>query len=205
MQHAWLWKLRISLRQRLRRMAADTRGVAAIEFAMLMPIMLVVFFGTIQVSTAVAVDRKVSLTARTLSDLISQAQGVTDTDFSNAFNTTLAMMSPYSRTPLQAKISQVYIDPTSLVGKVVWSKASNTTARNYKDVVTVPSQLQVAGTYLILSEISYLYQPIVGYSASTHFTSASYTLTDQMFTRPRQAACVTYSTWTTCPTTGSLP
>jgi Flp pilus assembly protein TadG len=205
MKHAWLLKLRMSLRHQVRRLAADTRGVAAIEFAMLMPIMLVVLFGTIQVSSAVAVDRKVSLTARTLSDLISQASGVTSTDFSNAFNTTLAMMSPYSRTPLQAKISQIYIDPTSLVGKVVWSQASNTTAHNYKDVVTVPSQLQVAGTYLILSEISYVYQPIVGYNSATHFSSASYTLSDQMFTRPRQSVCVTYSTWTTCPTTGSLP
>jgi Flp pilus assembly protein TadG len=204
MRQVWLSKLRF-LRDRVRRLASDTGGVAAIEFCILAPLMLMVFFGTIQVSTGVAVDRKVSLTARTLSDLISQAQSVTDTDFSNAFATSLAMLSPYSGTPLHSIISQVYIDPTTLVGKVVYSKASGTSPHSYKDVVTVPQALQVGGTYLILSEVSYTFQPIVGFSASSHYVSTSFNLTDQMFTRPRQAVCVTYGTWTTCPTTGSLP
>jgi Flp pilus assembly protein TadG len=205
MQIDRILKSGLVLRERIRRLPADTRGVAAIEFAMLVPLMLMIFFGTIQVSTAVAVDRKVSLTARTLSDLISQASSVTDTDFSNAFATSLAILSPYASTPLQSKISEVYIDPTTLVGKVVWSKASNASPHAYKDVVTVPAALQVAGTYLILSEVTYNYQPVVGYDASTKYVSTVFPLSDQMFTRPRQSTCVTYSTWTTCPVTGSLP
>ena len=46
------------------RLVDDRRGVAAIEFAMIVPIMLVMFFGTVEFSSGVAVDRKVSLVAR---------------------------------------------------------------------------------------------------------------------------------------------
>ena len=50
----------------------DGRGVAAIEFAMIVPIMLVMFFGTVEFSSGVAVNRKVTLMAQTFSDLVSR-------------------------------------------------------------------------------------------------------------------------------------
>jgi Flp pilus assembly protein TadG len=207
MQRRWMLKLRLRLRDQVRRLSVDTSGMVAVEFVLTVPLMLMIFFGTIQISTAVAVDRKVSLTARTLSDLISQAPatGITATDTSNALGLTTAILSPYSNTPLQAKISQVRINPTTLAGEVVWSVASNATAHTYKEAVPVPSALQVAGTYLIMSEVTYIYQPIVGYDIKLGFASASFTLSDSMFTRPRQSTCVMYSTWQSCPTTGNLP
>jgi Flp pilus assembly protein TadG len=203
-------KLRFRLRDQVRRLSVDARGIAAVEFAMLLPLMLMIFFGTIQISTAVAVDRKVSLTARTLSDLISQSPApplaAQTTDFNNAFGITAAILSPYANTPLHATISQVYVDPTTLNANVVWSVAtSNATPRPYKYPVSLPAALQVPGSYLIMSEVTYSYQPIVGYNINLGFASASYPLSDSMFTRPRNGICVTYSTWTTCPTGVSLP
>src|ERR1700748_3952480 len=53
-------------------LANDGRGVAAIEFAMIVPIMLVLFFGTVIFSSGIAAERKVSLMARTLSGLTSR-------------------------------------------------------------------------------------------------------------------------------------
>jgi Flp pilus assembly protein TadG len=213
MQQDWILKLLLRLlrllrlHRQLKRLSADTSGMVAVEFVLTLPLMLMIFFGTIQISTAVAVDRKVSITARTLSDLISQAPatGAADSDFTNAFNITQAILSPYSNTPLTAIISQIRINPTTLAGEVVWSKASNATAHTYKQIVTVPSALQIAGSYLIMSEVSYVYQPIVGYDIKLGFSSASYTLSDSMFTRPRNFTCVYYSTWQACPTTGNLP
>jgi Flp pilus assembly protein TadG len=198
-------KLALRLRVRLRRLSLDTRGVAAVEFVLMLPLMLMIFFGTIQVSTVVAVDRKVSLVARSLSDMISQAPalGVADADFTNAFNITQAIMYPYANTPVQAIISEVRIDPTTLVGTVMWSKALNATAHAQDSVVSVPTGLQTGGAYLNLSEVTYNYQPVVGYNISLGFTSASFALSDSMFTRPRQNNCVIYpasTTTTACPT-----
>jgi Flp pilus assembly protein TadG len=177
----------------------DTRGVAAVEFAVILPIVLVLFFGTIEVSTGVAVDRKVVILTRTLSDLISQATSVTGTDIDNAFNISSAVMAPYSSTPVQAKISQVYIDPTTLEAKVTWGAASNATARSCNDVVTslVPSGIRIGGTYLIMSEVDYNYKPAAGISGGS-FTPPTLHLSDRTFTRPRQTDSVSNSSATPC-------
>ena len=53
-----------SLRSSVARLARDNRGNSAIEFAMIVPLMLVMFFGIIEFSSAVAVDRKISLVSR---------------------------------------------------------------------------------------------------------------------------------------------
>ena len=184
--------------QLMLRFAKNNEGMAAIEFVFIVPLMLMIIFGTIQMSSAVAVDRKVTLTARTLSDLISQASSITDADITNAMNLGKAILTPYSTTPLQAKISQVYIDPTTLVAKVKWSKSSNAVAHTCNEVVTVPTALKVAGTYLIWSEVTYNYTPVVGYSASNSYLSAQFPLNDQTYTRPRQSTSVAYPSEPTC-------
>src|SRR5262249_34578778 len=68
-------------RQRLVDLWCDRSGIAATEFAVIVPLMLVLFFGVVEFSTAVAIDRKVTLTARTLSDLVSQGTSASDADF----------------------------------------------------------------------------------------------------------------------------
>ena len=105
-------------------MLADRRGIAATEFAVIVPIMLVMFFGTVEFSSGVAVDRKVTLMARTLSDLTSQSTSVTDTDLTNFFAASTGIMTPYSATPTQSTITELYVDPATLVAKVKWSQGS---------------------------------------------------------------------------------
>jgi Flp pilus assembly protein TadG len=187
------------LRRQARRFSVNTRGVAAIEFAMLMPVMIMVCFGTIQVSTGYSVDRKVGVTVRSLSDLISQNATITDTQIANAFATGKAMMSPYNDAGLKAKISQIYIEPVTLQAKVKWSKASGTgaVARSCNEVVAIPAALQVSGTYLILSEISYDFQPVVGHDIKLKVVPV-FTMTDKMYTRPRQSLNVAYPSAPAC-------
>jgi Flp pilus assembly protein TadG len=61
------------------------RRIAATEFAFIMPIMLVLFFGTVEFSSGIAVDRKVTLMARTLTDLTSRSVSVANSDWTNFF------------------------------------------------------------------------------------------------------------------------
>src|SRR5882757_135970 len=95
----------------------DIRGIAATEFAMIVPIMLILFFGTDEFASGIAVNRKVTLMARTLSDLTSQNTSVTDTQLTNFFNAANSMMTPYSATPVKATITELYIGPTTLPAK----------------------------------------------------------------------------------------
>jgi Flp pilus assembly protein TadG len=173
---------------RLRRSALDLyrdrRGVMAIEFAVIAPVMLVMFFGTVEFSSGIAVNRKVTLMARTLSDLTSQNLSVTDTQLTNFFNASTGMMWPYPWTPTNSTITELYVDPNTLAARVQWSKGS--VQRAVGSTVAIPTALQVGDTYLIYSEVSYLYVPAVGYVMG----KAGINLSDFTFTRPRQSKCV---------------
>jgi Flp pilus assembly protein TadG len=177
----------------------DCRGVAATEFAMTVPIMLVAFFGTVEFCSAVAVDRKVTIMARTLSDLTSQNTWVDSTATTKFFSASNAVMTPYSAStpaPLQSRISELYIDPNTLAARVQWSVGQGMTARTVGAAVTIPATLAVGGTYLIYSEVNYQYVPTVGYVMA----KSGIALSDVAYTRPRQSLCVLWNTSTgVCP------
>jgi Flp pilus assembly protein TadG len=212
MSRIWL-RARLSVASLLR----DQSGIAATEFAVIVPVMLVMFFGTVEFSSAVAVNRKVTLVARTLSDLTSQSPPATTTQtystvddnyLQNVFTASIAIVQPYSATPTKGQVSEIYID-TNKVATIKWSKAATigsgatsatlaNSTRNAGDVVTVPPDLSTANTYVIFSEVSYLYTPTVGYVMNY----SGVTLTDTAYTRPRQVKCVVYNNvpTTDCPT-----
>ena len=194
-----LFKYVRSSRQLVLRFGKDKRGVAAVEFVFIVPLMLTLLFGMIDVSSGVAVDRKVTLTARTLSDLVSQGKKVSSTDISNFFKMGSAIMTPYAVTPatMTQRISAVSID-ASKNAKVVWSysgavsgASSVTVTTGYpKDTVitTIPADLLVANTQLIWSEVTYTFTPITGYIIQT-----TVPLSENCYTRPRQSDTVTYT------------
>ena len=176
----------------------DRRGIAATEFAIIVPIMLVMFFGTVEFSSAVAVDRKVTLVAQTLSDLTAQSTTVAaNPDLANFCAASAAILTPYSATPTKATISELYVDPATLQARVQWSySCQGGAARAVSSTVTIPTAIAVGGSYLILSEVSYLYTPTIGYVMG----KAGVNLSDVSYSRPRQSTCVFYSPATACTT-----
>jgi Flp pilus assembly protein TadG len=178
----------LRLRRRAADLPADCRGLAAVEFAMVVPIMLVMFFGTVEFSSGVAVNRKVTLMARTLSDLTSQSTTVDDPTLTNFFAASAAIMTPYSKTPTQSTITELYVDPTTLAARVQWSQGAAPHAVG--TAMTIPAELKIAGTYLIWSEVSYQYTPTIGYVMG----KTGVNLNDLAYTRPRQSTCVMYRT-----------
>jgi Flp pilus assembly protein TadG len=178
----------------------DQSGIAATEFAVIVPIMLVMFFGTVEISSGVAANRKVTLVARTVSDLTAQSAAAADDSYlQNVFTASISVMAPYSATPTKATVSEIYID-SNQVAKIQWSKAASissgatqatlgTSVHNAGDTITVPAALLVKQTYLIFSEVSYLYTPTIGYVMG----KSGVTLSDVAYTRPRQVPCVIYN------------
>lgn len=165
---------------------------AAVEFALVVPLMLVLFFGTVEFSSGVAANRKVTLATRNLSDLVSQSSAVTDTDLNNYNETSRAIMNPYLTSDYNSRVTELYIDPTTKIGQVKWSKGWGKPALS--GTMSVPTALQVGGTYLIYSEVSYKYVPAVGYVMA----SSGVSMSDVTYTRPRQSTCVTYGNVTNC-------
>jgi Flp pilus assembly protein TadG len=196
-------------------MLEDRSAVAAAEFVWIAPVVLLLFFCTVEFSLAVAIDRKVTLMARTLSDLTSQSPpaGIFDADFTNFFAAANGVMTPYIP-PLypavSATITEIYIDPATGVGRAEWSKGSAPRALN--TTVPVPAGLIVTdpvthailpGQYLIFSEVGVLFTPTINFA--NLMPAAGLNLKDVSYTRPRQAACVVYQPVPTgitppCPT-----
>jgi Flp pilus assembly protein TadG len=190
---------------RTRRLAVElihsTSGMGATEFAFIVPVMMAFFFGLVEFSSAVAVDRKITLVARTLSDLASQSTSLTSNEVKNFFAASSAILTPYDVTPVRPIISELYVN-ASKVAKVQWSVGATvklvdgaaeatfvaTPPHAVGSTVTIPSALAIPGTYLIWSEVTYQYVPAVGYVMG----KAGVPLKDATFTRPRQSQCVDY-------------
>jgi Flp pilus assembly protein TadG len=172
------------LRGRVVCLLSDQNGVSAVEFALLLPLMITMYLGTIEVSQGVAINRKIAITSRALSDLVSQVTSTTTTDLNNVMAAASAVMTPYPTGTLAAKVSTVDIDANG-VAKIGWSYALNTSPRAKGSTVTVPAALNVPNTELIWSEVSYVFTPTIGY-----VVIGSITLSDQNYVRPRQSATV---------------
>jgi Flp pilus assembly protein TadG len=179
----------LRMRRRALELPGNNSGVAAVEFAMIIPVMAALLIGTNEFSAGVAVDRKVTIMARTLSDLTSQNTSVTDAQLTNFFNASKAIMTPYASTPVEGTITELYINPSTLKARVQWSQGA--APRSPGDIVEIPDALKIAGTYLIYSEVKYKYVPSVAWFINK---VDGITLSDVSYTRPRQALCVMYKT-----------
>ena len=176
-------------RRPLRRFLADKRGVSAVEFAMLLPLMVTLYLGGVEVSSAIAVERKMTLVARALGDLTAQATSVSETDLSNIKAAATAIIAPYDSTQLGITISSVIVDAQQ-VAKIKWSdkNANGNTHTPGEIVTTLSATLKASSTYpiyLIWAESKYVYTPVVG-----KVITGPMNLTDQIYMRPRLSDCV---------------
>jgi Flp pilus assembly protein TadG len=185
------------------RLMRDRSGIAATEFAVIVPVMLVLFFGVVEVTNGIAAYRDVTIMAHTTSDLTSQSKSVQDSDLTNFFSASTEVIYPYVTTTsdpnLKQSIAEIWVN-SSLQGRIQWAVNSDGTAASTPGtVVTIPTFLQVANTYVIYSSASYLYIPTggIGYVMN----KAGVFLSDFAYTRPRMAQCVLYDPPTPPPTT----
>src|SRR5579871_2391223 len=129
-------------RRAVTRFVEDRRGIAATEFAVIVPIMLVLLFSTVEFCSGLAVDRKVSLVARTIANLTSQGAAASDSDLTNFFGAANLIMVPYVQPTYPAPnmtIYELYIDPSSGNARVQWSVGSAPHSAGF--IVPIPSSM----------------------------------------------------------------
>lgn len=169
---------------RLSKLARDQRGVSAVEFALLLPLMVTLYLGTVEISQGISADRKVTLTTRTVADLISQVSTINNAGMTDILNASSSVMSPYSTNGLKVTVTSVNIDANSKA-TVTWSDSLNGTPRSVGSTVTLPTALVVPNSSVIWSEVQYLYKPTVGY-----IITGTLTLKDQLYMAPRISTTV---------------
>lgn len=151
------------LRQAALRLIVERRGIAAVEFALLLPLMLMLYVGGNELSAAFSTYRLVDLTANTVTNLVSQYTTISASEqMPDILNAATQVMYPLPSADVQVVVSLIAIDKNGKA-TVSWSQTLNGTARPTGQVVTVPSSLDIANTSLVLGETTYVYQPAIDF------------------------------------------
>jgi Flp pilus assembly protein TadG len=178
-----------------RRFIASTRGIAAVEFGMVLPVLVLLFLASIDAGRAVAIYMKLRAAAYTLDAITNQYTTLASADLSTITGVTLDVLAPYSTTPAVLTVSQISVN-SSTNATVSWSYSLNGTALTQGATVNVPSGLSSCSSYpcyLIFAQVSYAYTPLFGY-----FTPSAINLSDSLFVTPRNSECILYGSVTSC-------
>lgn len=203
-----------NLALRVRRFAKtwkkDARGVAAIEFAMIVPMMGVMFIGAVELSQAITVDRRVTQIASSTADLVARAETqIAQTDITDIMKVGGYIMMPYSQTPVQIIIRNVTSSPTSATtAKQSWSctykgVGATQTCACSNTTYTLPANLVSTNDSVVISEVTYNYTPLIfDYFMKKSYggTGGTYTMAEKIYAKPRsQAAMLLQTSGTPCP------
>jgi Flp pilus assembly protein TadG len=150
---------------RFARLVPDRRGVAAVEFALIAPLLLCMYFVTVEVALGIEANRKVGRVASMVADLITQNSEVTPDQLEAIMKIGESIMQPYNRTPTIAVTAIVITDSEP---KVDWSgklgDSNDCEAAAAGTPTTVPPTLNTPGTFLIRVDSCLKYKPLIIWS-----------------------------------------
>jgi Flp pilus assembly protein TadG len=176
----------ISPLSRLRDLHRDVRAVAAVEFAIVLPFMLTLYLGGIELGDGLSINVKVTDTAHTVADLASQNTSINNATMLAILGASSKIIAPFSQATLVVTVSEVSTNASG-VATVTWSDSLNGTARPVGQPMTLPSSLAgQANISLILGEVSYPYTPGLGQSIV-----GTITLGDSYYLYPRNSTAIT--------------
>lgn len=170
-------------------------GVAAVEFALLLPVMISLFFGVVELSLALLCRADVSVMASTAADLISQVNAASNADITNVYAAAGTILYPYydpsngSAKPT-IRLTSVTYDPvtkSTTSGKVAWTCMQNGSGTpslptpTVGGTMTLPQALMTANGSVIISEVAYQYV-----SPTTNVITGPINMTNNFYTKPRR-------------------
>jgi len=180
---------------RLRHFTRDERGIGAIEFAILFPVLLMLYLGAFEITVGLSVEKRTSRAAGSIADILTQPQqtNLTKTLLATMPSVAGAIFTPYSTTGLTLKVTGIQIDAGGSA-TVAWSWAQDGskpyTAGN---AVTVPSDIKLPSSFLVRTELAIPYQILSFGSDFLPAGSNQITIGRSYFYRPRSGNAITCS------------
>jgi Flp pilus assembly protein TadG len=144
-----------------RRFVRGTQALAAVEFALLLPLMGILFLGTFEIVPIISVNRLVALTASTVANVTTQYASISaSTTMPDILDASADVLTPYPSSNATVIVSLITID-SSGNATIAWSQALNGTARTTGQPVNLPASLDVPNTSLVWGETTYAYTPTI--------------------------------------------
>jgi Flp pilus assembly protein TadG len=181
-----------SMAKSMRDLLLGREGVAAIEFAMVAPLMLLLFVGSVEFSQALTVDRRVTQIASSTADLVAREKSITTADMEGIMDIIDHLMSPYDNSRLRVTLLNVYSAMNNAGDvKVCWSYNHNGGANTYSDqqAYSLPSGILGTGASTIVAEVVYEYQPLI----FNMFIESAFRMEERFFLKPRLSNSVEYN------------
>lgn len=159
-------KLQMRLAKMLSRFAGASEGVAAVEFALILPLMLFLYIGTMEAGSLIIMDRRVQTVAGSLGDLVARSNKVvTAAELANYFKAGKWMVEADVAPQLDQIVTSVYVKPDGSGNEVKWSReypsgpghAVGSTYPLPQEIINIAK-----GSYVIVSEASTPYTPVLG-------------------------------------------
>jgi Flp pilus assembly protein TadG len=177
-----------------RHFVASQRGVAAIEFAMMVPALLLLFLASFDAGNAISVYMKVRSATYTLAAITNQYETIQSTDMTAITGATSAVFAPYSNAPAIVTITQIKAT-SATQAQVSWSYSptSGYALSQGSAVSNLPANFaqNTCGNnypcYLIMATVQYTFTPSFGY-----FITGTINLSDSLYATPRSSVCVQY-------------
>lgn len=165
----------------------DDRGVAATEFALVLPVLLLILLGGYQLSQAASAHRKVTRTARTVADLTTQYLTMSSSDVSTVLNASSQVMAPFNVASLSIVLTEFSVSAAG-AATVTWSRALNGTALAPGSSATLPPGVCLPNASVVLASVTYSFAPALGYAITGPFVMSS-----ALYMSPRSVASIPYT------------
>lgn len=177
-----------------RRGLNDKSGVSAVEFAFIAPILLIFYFGCVELSMLLQADRKVTSVASAVADLITQDDEVNAGELDDVFAAATAIMQPFDANSLKMRATSLRMDASNKI-HVAWSYGKGFAKHGCNAALTVPAGLLQPGQSVVFAEVEMAYS----FPVAQWFVGDS-TLVDSFYLRPRRSAEVAFVGTGACPT-----
>lgn len=159
-------------------------GVAAIEFALIIPVMLTTFFGVSEIANYILASRKVANVASSAADLVAQDTTITTGELNDIMNSLNVVLRPFNPSSATIRITSVVADPNTGNKTVDWSEARNIAPRAVGSSVTMPNIIS-PGQSVVMAEVTFHYQTLFG-----EYLTSGMTVTDTFYLKPRRSTKV---------------
>jgi len=177
--------MHLSANQLARGFARDARGVAAVEFALLLPILALLYFGVVELTLGLMTQQRAEHVASTVGDLVSQSSSITSAEVTDVFSVGDTVMYPYPTTSLKMRVSSLTADAHGAV-TVVWSQAQDMSAlAKGSSVSGLPVNVIAPGESIVMSESQYTYASVFG-----QIMPAPVVFNETAYLHPRLSAAV---------------
>ncbi len=176
-----------------RRFLADRSGLSGVEFAILLPVIVMMFAATLDLGEALMVNRRVNQIATSTSDIITQESGWSNQQLKTLLDGSTSILEPFTSDTVTVLVSVLDVDSKGQA-TVNWSYGYNTEAlaAGAQSPVDIPSTIKQSGVQLVVT--------VVNFEMTTSFTSLlskvtgldSYHMSSNAFARPRVGDTVVY-------------